>query len=381
MKSIMILGASDSQIPFIEIAKNKGYKVIATDINANAIGLKYADIGLNIDMLDKEIILQEAIKYNISGILTKTEPALRTISYVCDKLNLKGLSDTAAQASHNKLLLRQQMKDHGIAIPKLWSVSSIQRFDEIKDTIEYPVIIKPVDSASSKGVVRCENENDVKEHFDSTYKFSGVGEVMIEEFLEGSEFSVETITQFGKIYFVCITEKTTGGYPYNVETRHIIPANLTMEQEFLIKDVVKNTLSAINVDNAVAHTEVMLTNRGAIVIETGARLGGDYIGTDLITLATGINMCENIINLAIGEPVRIEKLFNRYSGVQFLTYLNYRNAYKKHTEIINDKNYIKHEYYEMENKDKLTNSTDRLGYYIFASDDRNALINNLDCVN
>jgi carbamoyl-phosphate synthase large subunit len=377
----MILGGSETQIPFINIAKNKGYKTIVTDMNKDAYALKFADISLNINALDKELVLKYAKEYKIAGILTKTESLLRTVSYVSSKLNLIGLSNLAAEASHNKLLLRRCMEERGIQVPKYSVVKSISEIDCINNKINYPIVIKPVDSGGSRGVVKIHNEIEFRKSFYDTMKYSDVGEIIIEEFVDGKEYSIETVTQNGKTNIVCITEKTTSGYPYFVETRHMVPANLDDITYDSIKNIVIQTLEAISVNNSIAHTEVKVTDKGPIVIETGARFGGDYICTDLITLATGISMYENLINIIISEPITVKNTLGSYSGIQFVTSFNWKNAIKKHSEIIKDDNYVKHEYYNRENNNKLTNSADRLGYYIFKSDSRKSLLESLDLVN
>ena len=181
------------------------------------------------------------------------------------------------------------------------------------------MIIKPSDSGGSKGVRLVNNEKELNEAFNCAMQFSNSRTVMVEEYIEGREFSVEYISHKGKHYFLQITDKVTSGSPYFVELQHHQPADLTFEQENSIKSVVEATLNALKITDSPSHTELKMKRDGDIrIIELGARMGGDYITSDLVRLSTGYDFVKGNIELVTGrfsEPIKTE---HNCSGIYFL---------------------------------------------------------------
>ncbi|NOH16443.1 ATP-grasp domain-containing protein [Clostridium cochlearium] len=378
MKTILILGAGQFQVPVIKKAKKLGYKTIVTDYDSKAEGFKFADIALNISTLDKEKTLQVAKIYNIDGILTTSDFPVRTVAYVCKKMNLIGLSTRAAEISTDKFLLRECIKKNNIPCPKYLLLNDKKDiYSEKLKGFEFPLIIKPVDSSASRGVCKVYNLQELELAYEEAYYYSKSGKVILEEFLDGLEYSVETLTQNGINNIVAITEKHTSGYPYFVEDRHIVPAYLNKEQEYKIKDMINKVINAIGIDNSSSHAEIKLTEKGPILIEIGARLGGDYITSDLVPLSTGIDMLENIINISVGKKIKLSNSKIKYSGIQFITYENYEKIKKNEKNIRKDNSIIKF-YFDHNKNNELKSSLDRNGFYIVCSDNKEKLINVLD---
>ncbi|SQB35745.1 ATP-grasp domain-containing protein [Clostridium cochlearium] len=378
MKTILILGAGQFQVPVIKKAKELGYKTIVTDYDSKAQGFKFADIALHISTLDKEKTLQVAKIYNIDGILTTSDFPVRTVAYVCKKMNLMGLSTRAAEISTDKFLLRECMKKNSIPCPKYLLVNDKKDiYSEKLKGFEFPLIIKPVDSSASRGVCKVHNLQELKLAYEEAYYYSKSGKVILEEFLDGLEYSVETLTQNGTNNIVAITEKHTSGYPHFVEDRHIVPAYLNKEQEYKIKDMINKVINAIGIDNSSSHAEIKLTKKGPILIEIGARLGGDYITSDLVPLSTGIDMLENIINISVGKKVKLSNEEIKYSGIQFITYENYEKIKSNEKNIGKDNSIIKF-YFDHNKNNQLKSSLDRSGFYIACSDNKEELINILN---
>jgi len=381
-KKIIIIGAGEMQVPVIVTAKKLGLYVITIDANINAQGNKYADLALKIDTNDKTEIFKTAKKHQIDGILTTSDYPVRVVGYVCDKLGLSGLTYSAAKLGTNKYLLRNHLRNQKFLTPKYQLLDNDNLDLAVIDY--FPVVVKPIDSSASRGVRKVKNLKDLQSVYKDAKKYSKSGEVLIEEFLDGPEYSVETLSQDKKTNIIAITEKKTKGYDdiYFVEDRHLIPANITIEEQDQIHTIVHKAIKAIGLDNSASHTELKLTNRGPVIIEIGARLGGDYITSDLVPLATGVNMLENIINISLGNKIDIEKSKNNFAGIQFVNSGNYYSV-KKHIENIKTvTGFIKSElkkYKEIE----LKNSSDRLGYYICVCDTReglNKLLNNKDLI-
>ena len=378
-KRIMIIGAGEMQVPVILKAKNIGLYVVTIDGNIKAPGNKYADVALEIDTNDKFKILKAAKDYEIDGLLTTSDLPVRVVAFVSQELGLKGLSVSAAEITTNKYLLRKKLQDKGIISPLFFKLACIEDIDKLKKRFIFPMIIKPVDSSASRGVKKVNSLVELYNEYPKSKEYSHSGIVIIEEFINGNEYSVESLIQNGKLSIIAITEKKVNGNlgKYFVEERHIIPANLSkLEQEEILKTVT-DAVKVIGLDNCASHTELMLTKKGAIIIEIGARLGGDYITSDLVPLAYGVDMLRNIINISLGKGVDINKTKSNFSGVQFINSKNYTSSKNYIKSLMGNEDLEKYEIKEYQDI-KLTNSMNRLGYFICKSNTREGLIKMLN---
>lgn len=380
MKTILIIGAGQFQVPVIKRAKKLGCKVIATDYDINAPGFKFADIALNISTLDKEKTLEAAQEYKVDGVLTTSDFPVRTVAYICEILNLIGPSYKTALICTNKYILRECLKEKNISTIRysLIDKNNFKNIYAILKSFEFPIVLKPVDSSASRGVIKVDNIESVEKAYNESIIYSKTEKVIAEEFIEGNEYSVESITENGQTRIVAITQKITSGCPYFVEERHIIPANLNKIQEEEIKEYVRKCIKVIGLDNSASHLELKLTKNGPIIIEIGARLGGDYITSDLVPLATGIDMLKNAINLSLGLELETNYKYNKFSGIQFITPYIYKYSFNRYKVLSLDKNIVKYEMTSNISDGEFKNSLDRLGYYIVQAERRSELEDVLD---
>lgn len=379
MKKIMIVGAGKIQTPIIRYCKSEGYKVIATDIDQHAEGLKYADVAVVIDTLDRQETLYAAMKYDIDAILTMSDYPVRTVAYVCEKLGFPGLTTRAAEISTNKYLFRECLRKNQIRVPFYRSSFSYAEIKNMIKTSDFPLVVKPVDSSASRGVSKVENFSSLKSAFEEAQFNSKNGQVIVEEYLEGPEYSVESLTQNSKNYIVAITEKTTSSGPFFVEERHIVPAKLTTRQRVEIENIVAKIIKAVGINNSASHAEIKLTCQGPVAIEIGARLGGDYITSDLVPLAKGVNMFANIVDISLNKKIEVTNKNKRYSGIQFITPNNYKAILSKWEIIKEMDNCVRWDFYSgFSEKCIYKSSLDRLGYFICVANTRQKLIESLD---
>jgi len=363
-KKLMILGAGAMQVPVVKKAKSLGYEVIAIDYDPFAPGFEYADKRYVISTLDRDEVLRVAKKENITGILTTSDAPVKTVAYVSEKMGLPGMSQKVSEICTDKHLQRKTFKESGINCPQFFLVGSNTDLGGFDD---FPYIVKPTDSSASRGVKKVTDRDALIAAVNDAISFSKKGTVIIESFIEGREFSVETLTQNGVSHIVAITEKETCGETlgYFVEKRHMEPARINTSEKLQIEAEVKKAIAAIGLDNCPTHTEIKINNRGAFIIEIACRLGGDYITSDLVPLSTGVDMLGNLINISIGKPIDVEKKISMYSCVQFLTPDNYQSC----VDFINSGRHsmIRHEVQPFTERE-VRNSLDRLGYMIFQTE-------------
>ena len=366
MARILILGASSDNIPLIEKCKSLGDYVIVVDYNPDSPGFSFADKKYLVSIIDNKEILNIAQTEKIDGILTISDLPTTTLAYICEKLDLPGPSLKVSELSKNKFLLREALRKNDFKTPEFFLIKEIHDLKKIKNL---PVVIKPVDAVASRGVKKISSQEKLFEYYEYSKSFSKIDEVIVEEYISGKEYSVEALTQNGKINIIGITEKNIAKSETNsfVEERHLFPANISQEQKNNIEKYTISVLEKLGFNNTSTHTELKLTKNGEIhIIEIASRIGGDYINSDLIPLATGIDMFENIRNISIGKPINIKQTKNIVSTIQYFTSNNYSEALKMEKLATEEGILIKCEKKNFINID-LNNSLDRLGYFICAS--------------
>lgn len=323
MKKLMILGASVLQIPAIVEAKKMGIYVIAVDMNPNAEGFSYADKQIVVSTTDTKKVLEAAKENDIDGIITiASDRPMLTVSKVAEELNLIGIDEKTAINATNKSKMRDVLKKSSVPIPMYFSVDDYDQYRKAIEDIKnnnYKCIVKPADNSGSRGIRLIENYDE--KELEKIYKYckenSNSGRLLVEEFMQGPEVSVETISYKGICHVIQVTDKITTGPPYFVEMGHNQPSSLDKETIEKIKKVAINANKAIGIENGPSHTEIKVTKDGPKVVELGARLGGDNITTHLVPYSTGVNMVEASINIALGQEINIRKKFEKASAARY----------------------------------------------------------------
>lgn len=322
MKKLMILGASILQVPAIEKAKSMGLEVIVVDMNPDAVGFKIPGILKEvISTIDTPAILEAAKRHQIDGIMTlASDMPMQSVAVVCHEFGLVGISEDTALKATNKAFMRDALKEAGVPIPLYFRVKEKEEFKIAVENIHafgYKCIVKPADNSGSRGVDLLNEKTDIDKAFDYTAQFSRSGEIVVEEYMEGPEVSVETIALDGSVHVIQITDKLTTGAPYFVEMGHSQPSLLNEDIKKSISELAIAANKAIGINNGPSHTEIKVTKDGPKIVELGARLGGDCITTHLVPLSTGVDMVENTIRIAIGEKPDLSPKWNKGSAIRY----------------------------------------------------------------
>ena len=195
----------------------------------------------------------------------------------------------------------------------------ISKVEEAEGLV-FPVIVKPRDNSGSRGVKLCRDKNELQTNIDEALENSKLDTVLAEEFIEGLEYSIESLHHDGKSEVIQFTEKKTTEFPYNVELGHIQPAKISDDNKEKIREIVEKIGKALNFENCPSHTELKINERGIFVIETSPRLGGDYITSTLTPLSTGVNLEDELLKIALGETINPQPKEVQYSGVRFFAF-------------------------------------------------------------
>lgn len=316
-KAILIFGVGELQLSIINRANAMGLFTVGIDPCEDACAREACQAFEVVGGQDFEGTLAVAKKYNISAVVTAaTDKPLVMMARIAEVLNLPFYSVETAQWSTDKYQMKQRFIEGGVPCAQGRLVHSA---GEAKDLF-FPVICKPRDNSGSRGVKLCRDVNELQECIDEALDNSKLDTVLVEEFIEGREFSIETLHYDGKSEVIQFTEKKTTAFPYNVELGHKQPANLTDNEHQQIRDIISKIAACMHFENCPSHTELKVNDRGIFVIETSPRLGGDYITSTLTPLSTGINLEDQLLHIALGEKVDITSgHVDKASAVCFLS--------------------------------------------------------------
>ena len=365
MKRLAIIGASYLQRPLVLRAKEMGLYTICFAWEQGAVCKDLCDRFYPVSITEKEEILALCRKERIDGICTiASDVAAPTVAYVAQQMGLAGNSYAAALKAHDKHAMRDALSAAGVDCPG-YLVMAKGEGAKVKG-LELPLIVKPTDRSGSLAVTKVERWEDLEAAVAKAQEASMAHEALVEEFIEGREISVEMISCQGVHYALQITDKVTTEAPHFVELAHHQPSDLPKEMQERIFEITRRALDALGLTSGGSHSEYKITKDGRIaVMEIGGRMGGDFIGSDLVRLSTGYDFLQGVIEVALGETIHPQPQNLAHSGVYFLSgetpevlpYIMHANEYKE---------IVAAEQTDSELR-PLTCSADRSGYFLYRS--------------
>lgn len=318
MSRLLILGASTLQLPAILKAKEMGHYVAVADYNPQAIGILFADEFFPASTIDIEAICQVAKTFHPDGIMTlATDMPMRSLAAVAEKFGLPGISVQTALRCTDKGEMIRAFKADGVASPWYHIVENESVLKSIISELSFPCIIKPTDNAGSRGVILVHAVEELSRAYRYSREQSRHGTVIIEEYMQGPEVSVEVMTVDGIPHILAVTDKLTTGAPYFVEMGHSQPSRLSKTTIDTIKDLAVKAIRSVGINMGPAHVEMIVTAQGPKMVELGARMGGDCITTHLVPLSTGIDMVKATIDISLGLYPDIEPKFEQGSAIRY----------------------------------------------------------------
>lgn len=321
-KKLMILGAGLLQIPLIRSAKELGLEVLVADMNPDAIG--FSEDGIKrfvVSTTDTAGILEVARKEKVDGILTAaSDVPMPTVAAVCEDLGLHGISKQCALRCTNKAEMRKCLSESGVPIPRFIVVSSVDDAISAGKEFNGKIVVKASDNSGNRGISMVDDGGDInglETAFQYALQNSRDKRVLIEEYMDGEEFSVEGMSINGVYQAVQVTDKITNGSPYFVEMGHTQPSAQPKEILDSIIQVASEAAKALGITDGPSHTEIKLTSNGPKIVEVGARLGGGCITSHLVPLSTGVDMVKSAILVSLGETPDIHHRITKGAAIRF----------------------------------------------------------------
>lgn len=304
MKKLLMLGGGFLQKYVIRKAKTLGYYVLCLDADPNAVGFAIADEHAVINIVDEEACLAYARDKQVDGVLTAaTDFSVLTMSRIAEELQLPGINYQSAKVIKNKALVRKRLfeanaDDTGIS----YEIDSVADIADILPKIKFPVMMKPVDGSGSRGASKVEKTEDFVKAAVFAMNGSITHRAVAEPFIEGKEYGVESFVDNGVIHVLGVMQKDMTLPPYYAELGHAIPSGLTPELETKVKSCVYRAIFALGVNHGSVNMDLLITNEGNVhIVDVGARMGGNLIGSHIIPMGTGIDYMGNMIRAAVGD--------------------------------------------------------------------------------
>lgn len=308
-KKLMLLGGIRYLLPAIETAHKHGCHVITVDYLPDNIAHNYSDEYHNVSILDKDAVLKLAQKLHIDGILSyAVDPGVVTAAYVAEQMGLPfTCSYESACILQDKARFRQFLTDNGFNVPNAKGYTNTE--DALKDVsfFNWPVIVKPVDSAGSKGVTRVDTPKHLRKAIETALDASHNGYFIIEDFLEleGYQSSADCFSVDGKLVYADYSDQLfdkDAANPYTPAIE-IWPSTMSIQQQDGLTKELQRLLTLLSCRTGLYNVESRVCKNGkAYLMEVSPRAGGNRIA-ELQRIGTGIDLIEAEVKKAIGEPV------------------------------------------------------------------------------
>ena len=326
-KRLLVVAGGVWQVPLIKKAKELGCYVINSNLYENSAGFEFSDASAVADVRDKEKNLQIAKQYNIQGVVTdQSDIAVPTVAYIADNLKLPSIGYESAKLFTNKFQMRQFCMNNGFPCPEFKLCNCIEQSIDALKKAGGKVIIKPVDSQSSRGIHIVNNENNIQEYFEDAKQYSGDGEsVIVERYIEGTEFTVDGIKTSAGHTSLCISQKNHFQYNESIANELFFShTNKKFDYE-LLKKTNDALINATNLPYGLTHAEYKFEDGKYYLIEMAARGGGTKIASDIVPVMSGVDNYKFLIRQTLGiqdqERYAIDpKLDGRCAVLKFLDF-------------------------------------------------------------
>lgn len=308
-KRLMLLGGIRYLLPVIKAAHEQGYYVITADNVEGNIAHRYSDEYVNVSVLDKDAVLKVAQEKKIDGIMSfGVDPGVVSAAYVQEKLGLPAFGPyESVEILQNKDKFRAFLTANGFNVPRAKGFSSMD--DALSDLswFRYPVIVKPTDSAGSKGVSRVDSEKQLKEALQYAFDHSFKGNIIVEEFIEkkGCSSDSDCFSYNGKMLVTSFSAQRfddNAGNPY-VPAAFSWPSTFTCEEEKYLKSEIQRLITLLGMQTSIYNIETRIgTNGKPYIMEVSPRGGGNRLA-EMLRYATGVDLITACTRAAVGDPI------------------------------------------------------------------------------
>jgi len=294
------------QKPAIQWAKEQGWTVFVADDNENAEYRHLADSFVHVDLADIEGMISAARRiktdHGLDGVFTAGTDFSYTVARVARSLGLPGLEPETALAASNKERMRRVFRENGIPSPSFRVLSSQDEPRKVLSGLDFPLVVKPVDNMGARGIRRIDSEAEFLEAFRLAGEHSRSGQIIVEQYVPGPEFSIDALVVDGEPRITGIADRHIFFPPYFVEMGHTMPTEYSGRVLQLVEESFTAAVKALGIDKGAAKGDVKWDGRRAVIGEVAARLSGGYMSGWTYPYASGVPLTGRALELAVGKP-------------------------------------------------------------------------------
>ena len=316
---IMILGAGMMQLPAYKAAKKNNWITIGADGNSDAPCRPLADYFLPVDLKDRIQLAERAgglrSEIGLDGVFTCGTDFSSSVAWIAQELDLPGIPYKTALDCTDKIRMRNVFYENGIPSPPYREVSD--GMDPVRESSSlcFPVVVKPVDNMGGRGVVTVDHKEALPDAVGEAIRFSRTGRAIIEEFMDGPEFSLDSLVYKGNHIITGFADRHIFFPPCFIEMGHTLPTALEEEQKNEVIRVFKEAVKALGIENGAAKGDIKLTSKGVMIGEIAARLSGGYMSGWTYPYASDVPLVEKAMLIAMGrDPEDLSERSSRTSS-------------------------------------------------------------------
>ncbi len=315
----LIIGGSRWQCDLIKRAGELGLRTVVTDISEVAPGKFLADEFIQIDTNDREELLRIARAKEVDVAITdQSDRTVPILAFLNQQLGLDGIQPETARVFTDKYAMRNALAGSDVRMPRYAEVASVADALKAIEQWGYSAILKPKDSQSSFGVFKVDNETQLRACFAASLKESHDGKILVEEFIEGTEVTVEGFSLHGQCYVLAISEKEHYSFNPCVARRLVYPPNFDDETLARVRETAEKVVNALGLQDGLSHAEYRMRDGAPYLIEVAARGGGCRIASVIIKHVSGVDAYEMLIRRSLGDEVEMPPRRMRAANLEFL---------------------------------------------------------------
>lgn len=322
-RRVLVLGAAQHQIYSLRSIQNMGCEVVAIDRNNNAPAFQVADFHEAVDVVDVDNARKVAERYRVDAVVPLTDFGVQTAAAIADALGLVGIPPHVARDATSKAQMRRRWQRARVPSARFRVIRGLEEaYQAVEELETWPLVFKPADSrgGGSRGVSRVDSLEGVSQALEFAQSYYENKSVVIEEFLEGVEHSLEMVVYEGQMHVLVISDKEKTPYPYRVDKSVIYPTIFTGEELNRIIALARRAVQAIGINVGAVHVETCTTEDGPRMFELGARFGGGHTPDPIVRHLTGINVVQEVTRILLGEtPLSLTPKLTKGCVYRFLT--------------------------------------------------------------
>ena len=322
MSKILVIGAAVYQVPAIQRIRELGFDAYCVDYKEGQPGFAIANDYRIIDVRDRDACLKYAKELGIDGVMTwGSTLTLQTVSFIASALSLNALPMEASLISTDKYLIRKRLTDYGLNVGGyVFKIHSCEDFANHPYTL--PFVVKPCDGSGSKGVRIVREESEIKDALEYALEGARNGEVYVEPYIEGREYSVEAYACNGEVYLYSIVKtcfKWNTDYPIYTQTTYL---DLSEADIYSIEEEVKKAVYALGVNMGPINFDLILSAKDnkPYIIDVGIRNGQNLIASHIVPFSRGVDELNNSIYLSLGYRIDARPVQKKFITSRLLIY-------------------------------------------------------------